>query len=301
VIHAGDTIENPVTGERLVFRKTSAETNGEAVVLECFVQPTGFVATAHVHPGQDERFEVLKGKVGFKLDGQEIVAHAGDRIRVPAGTSYRFWNAGDEEAHFVCEVRPALQFEQLIETMFGLAADGKTNRKGMPNPLRLAVIANDHFDTVRLPFLRRSCNGSGSRSERPWGGYSATGRHTFPRWRRARDQRRGMRRFTLRQRLYLAVAVMGLLVLALAGMVVRWAGSFRPAQGPPRMPADRHNTARVRAPVGRALTPRTCRHDDRASPLTMRGQAPSGLDLEPDSAGSSIASTSVFVSEETVT
>jgi hypothetical protein len=36
--------------------------------------------------------------------------------------------------------------------MFSLAADGKTNRKGMPNPLRLAVIANEHFDTVRLPF-----------------------------------------------------------------------------------------------------------------------------------------------------
>jgi hypothetical protein len=36
--------------------------------------------------------------------------------------------------------------------MFGLAADGKTNRKGMPNPLRLAVIANHHFDDVRLPF-----------------------------------------------------------------------------------------------------------------------------------------------------
>ena len=36
--------------------------------------------------------------------------------------------------------------------MFALAADGKTNRKGMPNPLRLAVIARAHFDTVRLPF-----------------------------------------------------------------------------------------------------------------------------------------------------
>jgi len=36
--------------------------------------------------------------------------------------------------------------------MFALAADGKTNRKGMPNPLRLAVIAQAHFDTVRLPF-----------------------------------------------------------------------------------------------------------------------------------------------------
>jgi hypothetical protein len=36
--------------------------------------------------------------------------------------------------------------------MFALAADGKTNRKGMPSPLRLAVIARHHFDDVRLPF-----------------------------------------------------------------------------------------------------------------------------------------------------
>ena len=37
--------------------------------------------------------------------------------------------------------------------MFGLAADGKTNRKGMPNPLRLAVIANHHFGDVQLPVV----------------------------------------------------------------------------------------------------------------------------------------------------
>ena len=66
--------------------------------------------------------------------------------------SHQFWNAGDVEARFACEVRPALQFEELIETMFSLAQAGKTNRKGMPNPLRLAVIARAHFDTVRLPF-----------------------------------------------------------------------------------------------------------------------------------------------------
>ena len=152
MIRAGDTIENPVTGERIIFRKTARDTGGEAVILECFVQPTGFVAAAHVHPAQEERFEVLKGEVGFKVRGQEIVACRGERILIPAGTSHRFWNAGDKEAHFVCEVRPALQFEQLIETMFGLAADGKTNRRGMPNPLRLAVIARHHFDDVRLPF-----------------------------------------------------------------------------------------------------------------------------------------------------
>jgi quercetin dioxygenase-like cupin family protein len=152
MIHAGDTVENPVTGERIVFRQTSRETGGQAVVIEAFVRPNGFVAAAHVHPSQEERFEVLRGSVGFKLGRKKLVAGPGQRLTVPAGTPHTFWNAGDDEAHFVCEVRPALQFESLLETMFALATDGKTNRKGMPNPLRLAVIARAHFDTVQLPF-----------------------------------------------------------------------------------------------------------------------------------------------------
>ena len=57
------------------------------------------------------------------------------------------------DARFTCEVRPAGAFEQLIETMFGLAADGKTSKIGMSNPLRLAVIAKHHFDEVRLPVI----------------------------------------------------------------------------------------------------------------------------------------------------
>lgn len=152
MIRAGDTIENPVTGETLVFEKTAAETDGEYVRFECIVQPSGFVAAAHVHPFQQERFQVIEGAVTFRVDGQEITASPGDCILVAAGRKHQFWNATDREARFACEVRPALAFEQLIETMFSLAQDGKTNRKGMPNPLRLAVIARAHFDTVRLPF-----------------------------------------------------------------------------------------------------------------------------------------------------
>lgn len=153
MIRAGDTIENPVTGERILFRQTSRETNGEAVVIEAFVSPDGAVAMPHVHPFQEERFEILRGTVGLKVGRETTIAGPGERVTVPAGTRHQFWNAGDEEAHFVCEVRPALQFEQLLETMFALAEDGRTNRKGMPNPLRLAVIAQAHFDTVRLPFV----------------------------------------------------------------------------------------------------------------------------------------------------
>jgi quercetin dioxygenase-like cupin family protein len=145
-------LENPVTGEVLIFRRTARETGGEAVLVETIVHPNGFVAAAHVHPHQTERFEVLDGQLGLRIGDRELVAGPGEVATVPPGTPHRFWNAGKGEARFVLEVRPALEFESLIETMFTLAAEGKTNRKGMPNPLRLAVIAKSHFDTVRLPF-----------------------------------------------------------------------------------------------------------------------------------------------------
>ena len=152
MIRTGDTIENPVTGERITFLATSSDTDGDAVVIETVVQPDGFVAAAHVHPSQSERFAVAEGTLGLMVDGKELTLEAGDVAVVEAGTPHKFWNKGDQPVRFVCEVRPALQFESLLETMFALAADGKTNRKGMPNPLRLAVIAKKHFDTVQLPF-----------------------------------------------------------------------------------------------------------------------------------------------------
>src|SRR6266545_24128 len=152
MIRTGDTIHNPVTGERITFLATSADTDGEAVVIEVDVEPDGFVAAGHVHPFQSERFAVAAGTLGLKVGGRKLTLEPGDVATVEPGTAHRFWNAGDEPVRFVCEIRPALQFESLLETMFALAADGKTNRKGMPNLLRLAVIANAHFDTVRLPF-----------------------------------------------------------------------------------------------------------------------------------------------------
>ena len=150
-IRAGETIHNPVTGETVTFLRTAAETGGELVEIEVTLQPEGTVAAAHVHPYQSERFEVLEGTMEFRRGRERVTAGAGEVVEVPAGAAHSFRNAGESVARFRCEVRPALQFERFLETMFGLAADGKTNKKGMPNPLRLAVIANAHFDDVRLP------------------------------------------------------------------------------------------------------------------------------------------------------
>ena len=150
MISTGQTIENPVTGERITFHKTSRDTGGEYVLIEAAVAPGGGVAS-HVHPYQTEEFEILSGSVEFRNGGDKRVASEGDSVTVEPGTIHRFENVGPDEARFTTKVSPALEFESFLETMFALAADGKTNKKGMPGPLRLAVIAQHHFDVVRLP------------------------------------------------------------------------------------------------------------------------------------------------------
>jgi len=101
VFHAGDQIENPVTGERIVFHETSAETNGERVVFETIVQPGGFVASAHLHPLQTERFEVLEGTLAMRRGKETVELGAGETVVVEPGTPHKFWNAGEGEVRFV--------------------------------------------------------------------------------------------------------------------------------------------------------------------------------------------------------
>ena len=153
MIRAGDTLVNPVTGERLVWELTSHDTDGEYTLFDTYVEPGGRVAAMHKHPYQTEIFTVLEGRLGVKRGREKLELGPGEVALIDPGLPHKFWNAGEETLRFRAEVRPALQFESLIETMFGLAVDGKTNRKGMPGPLRLAVVANHHFDVVRLPVV----------------------------------------------------------------------------------------------------------------------------------------------------
>jgi hypothetical protein len=74
-------------------------------------------------------------------------------VTVEPGTVHRFKNVGEDDASFLTRVSPALEFESFLETTFALAADGKTNKKGMANPVRMAVIANAHFADVRMPYV----------------------------------------------------------------------------------------------------------------------------------------------------
>jgi quercetin dioxygenase-like cupin family protein len=143
VASAGDVLENPVTGERIVFRRTAAETGGEALEYELFFRPQGFLVREHLHPGQSERHEVLEGKLGLHLDGEDRVLEPGDAVVVPAAAPHRLFPVGEEKVNALFELRPALRTEQLLETFVRFARAGKVDRKGNPRPLELALIAQE--------------------------------------------------------------------------------------------------------------------------------------------------------------
>ena len=150
--YAGKVLENPVSGERMTFRKTASETDGKLLEIELELSADGAVPGAHIHPEQEERFEVLEGTMAFRMGLKKIVAGPGDVVTVPAGKIHAFKNAGDDTAKVRVQVRPALQMEELFETTVALAEDGRTTSKGMPKPLDLALFVREYRREVKAPF-----------------------------------------------------------------------------------------------------------------------------------------------------
>jgi quercetin dioxygenase-like cupin family protein len=155
----GQTLVNPASGERITFRTTAAETGGELLVIDLELPPGGRVPGGlHLHPLQEERFEVMRGRLRLRLGRmrrKRVVAGPGETVVVPPGLAHDFANAGDEDAVVRVEVRPALQMERLFETAVALAQQGRTTRSGIPKPLDLALFVREFEQEVQGAFPPR--------------------------------------------------------------------------------------------------------------------------------------------------
>ena len=154
MIAPGETLSNPVTGERFTFTHTSASTGGELLAFDFALRPGGAVPLPHVHPIQTERFEVTAGRMRFRVGLRTIVAGPGDVVEVAPGVTHSFANAGDEEARLRVEVRPALAMEEMFAEVVALAKAGRMNRRGLPRSLReLARPARKYDQEAHAPLL----------------------------------------------------------------------------------------------------------------------------------------------------
>jgi len=154
MITPGQTLQNPVTGERFTFIETAATTDGELLSFELGLRPGGAVPLPHVHPVQTERFEVVAGRMRFRVGLRTRIAEPGDVIEVAPGVMHSFANAGDEEARVRIEVRPALDMEEMFAEVIELAEAGRMGKRGMPrNPFTLAALARRYDRVAHAPLL----------------------------------------------------------------------------------------------------------------------------------------------------
>jgi quercetin dioxygenase-like cupin family protein len=142
-MHAGEIYENRVQGDRFVVREGSEDTGGGRLVGDLYIRPGGAVADKHIHSYITERFEVLAGTVRIHVDGRDEIARAGETVEVRPGTVHDWWNVGEDEAHVLMEITPGARFELMIQNLFGLANDGKTNARGVPRLLPLALFTRE--------------------------------------------------------------------------------------------------------------------------------------------------------------
>jgi len=154
MISPGQTLENPVTGERFTFTQTAASSFGELLAFDFALRPGSSVPIPHVHPIQTERFEVTDGRMSFRMGLRKVEAGPGDVVEVAPGVAHSFANAGDDEARLHVEVRPALAMEDMFAEVVAMAQTGRMNRRGMPrNLLDLADLARRYDQEAHAPLI----------------------------------------------------------------------------------------------------------------------------------------------------
>ena len=117
--HAGQEIEG-FNGFRLKLVQTAAETGGELLEMEASYGGEG-MAPEHLHPSQDEHFEVLEGAVLTVVDGEERRYETGESFDVPANTPHQM--TGDGPAKVRWQVRPALRTAEFFERLYSGAGE----------------------------------------------------------------------------------------------------------------------------------------------------------------------------------
>jgi quercetin dioxygenase-like cupin family protein len=103
---------------------TTEATRGEYVEMDVTALP-GARTMIHYHPAQTETYRVLEGTLDVFREGQWGAVSAGESLSIPPGGVHGFRNATTSPVRFVNVHRPALAFEDHLQTLDRLARAGK--------------------------------------------------------------------------------------------------------------------------------------------------------------------------------
>ena len=122
----------------------------EALEVEATYGPNGSPPPKHLHPDQDEHFEVRAGRLRVLAGDLERELGPGETIGIPRGTPHQMWNEGAEEARVLWWTTPAGRTRGWFEAIDALHREGRVRRKGIPGPLAIAALLTEYQDVIRL-------------------------------------------------------------------------------------------------------------------------------------------------------
>jgi mannose-6-phosphate isomerase-like protein (cupin superfamily) len=153
MLKSGDTIHNPSINKSYTFIKTTSDTNGEYLQLNCKIGPTtgGNPVLTHSHNKQTEIVTVVSGSMTAVVNGKKMRYQPGEMLVIKPGEAHRWWNANTrQELEVIMEVRPALQTQQFFETICSIARVPQNKGKSELNILHLAVMIKDYSDVYTI-------------------------------------------------------------------------------------------------------------------------------------------------------
>jgi len=115
------------TGETIAFVKTGKDTDGAFTEVICTIPAGQEGPPPHIHPLQDEIFEVIEGKLELSANGKKIVLEEGQSFNVTANTAHTFSNPLAKETKFRATYKPALDIDYLL-------VQGFDSLNSQPNP-----------------------------------------------------------------------------------------------------------------------------------------------------------------------
>ncbi|MBW4082732.1 cupin domain-containing protein [Paenibacillus sp. S150] len=145
-----NTIENPLTGERLTIIGSAGDGSND-FVYEYVCLPRTPIAPEHLHPLAEEAFEVVQGIMTCRINGIERTFNGGDKAIIPPGIRHTGWNSGTGELILRAKISPGMKFEEYYRTVFYLSKQNKTNKQGVPGLLQLAVISYEMKNQTFYP------------------------------------------------------------------------------------------------------------------------------------------------------
>lgn len=128
------------TGETAELLVDATESDGRRVEFITSLPAGADGPPLHIHPQQDERFEVLEGQLTLHAGGTTRALFPGDVHVVVRGTPHRFENLGTGTARWRVTVEPALNFDYLAAAMFDIVNSAFPSP---PKPEDLAYVRNE--------------------------------------------------------------------------------------------------------------------------------------------------------------